>query len=310
MKYDTSSSQMNTNISFRVWMDYLFKDSFLYFQDDCHRSTDDAFPSDIFLHYLCYNSFSLIFSLGMWFSYQYDFFPSDECIFISFSLLCLPIKEWKCFKYFVVKFSYHLIWKQCIWTTFSIRSPSKLTQATFCGIMQFWYCPKFIAINYLFYEKLLYMSYVLLDDRIELLLFVYFVSGKYFLQITCSSLIVIFSSVVLSYFERKSDIDKCTCRLNSVHPKLHGGVCKNEHKIAFEEQQNCTNHITTDFKEQSDKTMDRFKMWGYRKLMRYFRPIKLFGWVTLLSCLIVTIYGHIELYMIMNDETCRISDLY
>ncbi|XP_076113594.1 neuronal acetylcholine receptor subunit beta-3-like [Mytilus galloprovincialis] len=134
--------------------------------------------------------------------------------------------------------------------------------------------------------------------------------GKYFLQITCSSLIVIFSSVVLSYFERKSNIDRCTCRLNSVHPKLHGGVCKNEHKIAFEEQQNCTDHITTGIKEHSDKTMDRFKMWGYRKLMRYFRPIKLFSWVTLLSCLIVTIYGHIELYMIMNDETCRISDLY
>ena len=246
----------------------------------------------------------------MWFSYQYDLFPSDECIFVSFSLLCLPIKEWKCFKYFVVKFSYHLIWKQCLWTTFSIRTPSKLTHATFCGIMQFWYRPKFIASNYLFNENITIYVLCLSDDRIKLLLFFYFVSGKYFLQIMCSSLIVIFSSVVLSYFERKADIDKCTCRLNSVHPKLHGDVCKNEHKIAFEEQQNCTDHITTGIKEHSDKTIDHLNMLRYRKLMRYFRPIKLFDWVTLLSCLIVTIYGHIELYMIMNDGTCRISDLY
>ncbi|CAC5358924.1 CHRNA7 [Mytilus coruscus] len=134
--------------------------------------------------------------------------------------------------------------------------------------------------------------------------------GKYFLQVMCSSLIVIFSSVVLSYFDGKSDLAKCTCRLKPVHPELHGGICENEHRISFDEQQKVTDDIKTGILEQPDKTMDRLKMMGYKKLLRYFRPIKLFDWATLLSCLITSIYAHIELYMIMNDETCRITDLY
>ncbi|CAC5358926.1 CHRNA7 [Mytilus coruscus] len=128
--------------------------------------------------------------------------------------------------------------------------------------------------------------------------------GKYFLQLMCSSLVAVLSSVVLSYNDRKPENEKCKCRLNSVHPIIEDSTGKDDHVIAFNDNHIATNADKNRILLQPRNIMTWWKIMGYKKLMNYLRPVKIFDLVTLLSCLIASIHAHIELYIIMTDTTC------
>ncbi|CAG2236620.1 unnamed protein product [Mytilus edulis] len=128
--------------------------------------------------------------------------------------------------------------------------------------------------------------------------------GKYFLLLMCSSLVAVFSSVVLSYYDRKPEIEKCKCRRNSVHPIMEDSIGKDDHVIAFNDNHIDTNDDKNRIFVHSRNTVTWWKIIGYKKVMNYLRPVKIFDLVTLLSCLIASIHAHIELYNIMTDTTC------
>lgn len=120
----------------------------------------------------------------------------------------------------------------------------------------------------------------------------------------CSSLVAVFSSVVLSYYDRKPEIEKCKCRRNSVHPIMEDSIGKDDHVIAFNDNHIATNDDKNRIFVHSRNTVTWWKIIGYKKVMNYLRPVKIFDLVTLLSCLIASIHAHIELYNIMTDTTC------
>ncbi|CAC5391485.1 CHRNA7 [Mytilus coruscus] len=128
--------------------------------------------------------------------------------------------------------------------------------------------------------------------------------GKYFLQLMCSSFVAVFNSVVLSYFGSRSEIAKCTCPLNSIHPTSDDSFYKRDQVIAFNDKQIDTDDTKHETLVQHDNTTNHWVIIGYKRLRNYFRPLQIFNLITLLSCLITTIYAHIELFFVMNYNTC------
>ncbi|CAC5358923.1 unnamed protein product [Mytilus coruscus] len=127
---------------------------------------------------------------------------------------------------------------------------------------------------------------------------------KYFLQLMCSTFVAAFNSVFLSYFGSRSEIAKCTCPLNSIHPTSDDSFYKRDQVIAFNDKQIDTDDTKHETLVLHDNTTNHWVIIGYKRLRNYFRPLQIFDLVTLLSCLKTTIYAHIELFIVMNDNTC------
>ncbi|CAG2188315.1 CHRNA7 [Mytilus edulis] len=128
--------------------------------------------------------------------------------------------------------------------------------------------------------------------------------GKYFLQLTCSSFVAVFNSVVLSYFGSRSEIPKYTCPPTSIQPTSDDSFCKRDQVIALNNQQVDTGDNKPETLQQHDNARNKWKIIAYKRLRKYFRPLPIFDWVTLLSCFITTVCAHVELLNVMNNSTC------
>lgn len=120
----------------------------------------------------------------------------------------------------------------------------------------------------------------------------------------CSSFVAVFNSVVLSYFGSRSEIPTRTCPQTSIHPTSDDSFCKTDQVIAFNDQQVDTGDTKQEPLDQHDNTTNHWKIIAYTRLRKYFRPLQIFDLVTLLSCFITTVCAHVELFNVMNNNTC------
>ncbi|XP_076115658.1 neuronal acetylcholine receptor subunit alpha-9-like [Mytilus galloprovincialis] len=128
--------------------------------------------------------------------------------------------------------------------------------------------------------------------------------GKYFLQLISSSLVAIFNSVVMSYFGNASMMP----RNGRIQPHLLplDTIANGDFKdlVCFETRKNDMNNEADDKCQNPQENKNINKMASYNGRRRNCNLLRVFDWVTLAVCFLVSAEAHIELYLVINQETC------
>lgn len=132
----------------------------------------------------------------------------------------------------------------------------------------------------------------------------YSLPGKYFLQLISSSLVAIFNSVVMSYFGNASMMP----RNGRIQPHLLplDTIANGDFKdpVCFETRKNDMNNEADGKCQNPQENKNINKMASYNGRRRNCNLLRVFDWVTLAVCFLVSAEAHIELYLVINQETC------